>query len=257
MKDTPTSERTQSSRLFEKSHEYGAGDQQPAGRLKFDQLQQELKAYLRQESKLFFKTFWHMIIRPAEVVNYFLDGHRGKYYNPINFFFLIASVYAFSSAFLLKYQPTTKTLESIPDKEIGMFLSEAVKLSVEYGNIISFISVLAFALVHFVFFRKKEGYYYAEYLVLMMCTYSVGLVANMISGVALINVDPTFQMAYVAIFLPIYFGYFGWAFRSFFGLSWHKAFFRTTLVLVLGQLIYISVIGLVGAAVGYVYFQYQ
>lgn len=123
--------------------------------------------------------------QPVQVVDSFVEGHRGRYLNPFLYVALTALVLAFITSFVVSY-PETEVTGADPGQIGGMteetesFRMEqfqdvmevvALMMNTQFLGFLNFLLIPVLALTSMLFFRESNYRFYGH---LILNTYAVG-----------------------------------------------------------------------------------
>lgn len=167
-------------------------------RLTMQEVLHEMVHYFTHANKSFPSLLKALFIKNGLIAREYLAGKRKKYFPPLNFFLLVATIFVFIATLT---NPPRATVESIlnshpevrqiPDaakrehvtgiylraNEVGIFMSK-------YANIVAMVATPIICFIYWLFYRRT-GYTYTEHLV--ACFYMVGF-GNLV---------------YVVLFIPL------------------------------------------------------
>lgn len=214
--------------------------------------------------KIFFLTTRDLLLQPGTVVKAYLHGDRSSYYNPFNYFLVLASFTTFLTLTLGDFDPESsidqynelfgnqELVESSPQqgsdsqapaisedelKRAQMVRAWQIKYLVytrQYLNLFLMLTVPFFVLGIFWVFRKR-GYNYGQTLILGIYAFSIAS----FFGLFLIPfrdpfAPPDTVSTALQLIPPII--YYAWSFKSFYHISFGKGVFKA----ILSQILYLG-----------------
>ena len=195
----------------------------------------------------FLYTLKMLFINPGKVIREYTSGSTIKYYNPLRYAFILAGLSALIVVSSGMYDVQQESFQNLlgndgsPKKESYQELQNKLK---EYFSFILLLTIPVMAFSSKLFF-KKQGYNYAEHLILHC--FIVG--QTMIIGLLLLL--PYIIFGYhpledvVSYLFTI--AYYIWVVRSLFGLGWLNSILRTVGFYLLGFMITLAMGGIIGA----------
>lgn len=162
------------------------GQSARTGRITFrETANQFLGSYFSVDGPLW-KTTWHLIRRPEEVFNSFIEGRRQQYQKPISYFLIFTAIYLIVRE-LLHYDPLEgRTIEDFSGTSAdGMRIHRASQFMVQHINNFLFLLTFVYAgirkLMHYKRFNLVEylsaGFYIAGFYIFVGTLNIVILVA--------------------------------------------------------------------------------
>lgn len=122
--------------------------------------------------------------KPGTVAREYIAGRRKAYFNPFTFFLIVMGVFVLSNNYFTatpkRFKPDEKVLARIPTRQgqeryltMSRRGAEVSAFTHKHGNVIAMFAVPFFALLSWLFYRRK-GYNYAEHLTanLLFVTFS-------------------------------------------------------------------------------------
>jgi hypothetical protein len=126
-----------------------------------------------------------LTVAPGIVAREYVAGKRKKYYNPFTFFVLCAGIIVLANNFFGTYgeepKPDPRVLSQLNAQQrkayVGFMnrVSQFQEFNKHHSNIVAMIGLPFYALISWLFFRKR-GYNYAEMLVANMLFLAFGTV---------------------------------------------------------------------------------
>ncbi|MEM6630201.1 MAG: DUF3667 domain-containing protein [Bacteroidota bacterium] len=224
--------------------------------------------------KIFYLTCKDMLLRPGTVIKSYWDGPRGKYYQPFNFFMVIASIIAFTT---ITFSPEVDFEEILRKNQEAMQLSpmqpDASEMSEEqkatmenvqrrqtqfmiwvqkHFNLILLAFLPIFVLGVYLLFRKN-GRTYGEQFILSF--YMSGTSSLLVLPIYFVSnpFDGFDPIKLVALFIAMFF--FSWTYRDLYKFSWGKSLWKggmTQVMYILLILGFIIIVGILGLIIGIV-----
>lgn len=153
-------------------------------RLTLREICHEVIHYFTHADKSLFRLLKELCIQPGKIARQYVLGKRKKYFSPLNFYLLVATVFVLVVTFLSTSHVKTNVLVShpeirnIPDKatrekviKIYQRQEAAVNFINKYSNIVAMIALPLICFIYWIFYRQGI-YNYAEHLV--ACMYMTG-----------------------------------------------------------------------------------
>ncbi len=160
-------------------------------RLTFKHLINEFFERFFNLDNTFFRTVWHMIIKPQEVGGGYISGLRKRYLNPVS---MLAIALTFSGfiMFLIKKM----VWDSIDFSTISYLKTSAnngtekiMSSSMEYSSLMYFLYIPIIAFASFAAFNKKN-YNYSEHIVLSIYSLTSFSIISILYTIVLLIVNP-------------------------------------------------------------------
>ncbi|MEP4946405.1 MAG: DUF3667 domain-containing protein [Flavobacteriaceae bacterium] len=129
-------------------------------RLSLKNVFQDLSFQVFNFDNTFLKTFRHLIIRPADVVNSYIEGTRKKYMNPISYFAIGITLSGIMFFFLRNVYHVNLTNSSFTDKQPAN-----MEFVFDYQGLLSYLIMPIYALMTWLLFLDKKKLNYTEHLV--------------------------------------------------------------------------------------------
>lgn len=166
----------------------------------------------------FFKTFIHLLIKPQEVTNGYLEGVRKRYMQPFAYMVISLTIYSiymyFSKNQMLAY--LDEVMSSMPNVNNGNpkfdsfmegFMEKWITFITKYFNIFTFSTIPFLALINRIIFKKLNFIEHNIALFYAYATYILGYTfigfTGLIIGVHFKNIYPittTFMLGYHMFF---------------------------------------------------------
>lgn len=184
-------------------------------------------------------TLWVLFRTPGEAMRTYLFIDRKRFLDPVKLIILTVAVYLFflfnfvpDAGFIAGFKAGAGAGGSSPEGE--QFAQDIIGFLQSTGNLIFLLSVPVAALASFWLLRSFR-LKYTEHLVLNAFIY------GFLNFVAILFIpfniySPT---ASQTILLGIFYLYMVYFFRDFLKISWGKAIWKTALIFILGQILYI------------------
>ena len=232
-----------------------------------------------QDVKIFFLTCRDMLLKPGTVIKSYWDGPRGKYYQPFNFFMVVASIIAFTS---ITFSPEVDFEEILRKNQEAMQIgsvqpdvsqmSEEQKATYEniqkkqvqfmiwvqkHFNLILLAFLPIFVLAVYLLFRKN-GRSYGEQFILSF--YMNGFTSLLVLPIYFVSspFDSSDPIKLLALFIAMFM--FTWVYRDLYRFSWGKSIWKGIMtqvmyiLLILGFIIIVVILaGIIGFAVGRIF----
>ena len=161
-------------------------------RLNFKTVTAEFFATFISWDNKFFKTFSHLITKPQEVANGYLDGVRKRYMQPFAYMIIILSIYGIyiilSKEIIMEYLDTikesmTKFSAPNPSKKVeelnNNFNTKMLNFMINYSNIYTLASIPVFAFINKLIFKKRN---FIEHNVALLYAYGSFLLLSSVIG---------------------------------------------------------------------------
>lgn len=150
----------------------------------------------------FFKTLWHMIIRPQDVCGGYISGLRKKYLNPVSMLAIALTISGFI-LFLMK----KVAWESIDFSNISYAKTSAnngtekiMSSTMEYGSLIFFFYIPIIAFASYLAFNKKN-YNYPEHIVASIYSLTTFSIITVLYAVPLLLFNPQMYINTALIYI--------------------------------------------------------
>lgn len=212
-------------------------------------------------------TSWQLLIRPGTVLLEYRAGKHKKYYNPLNYFLVVGSVFLFMT---VNFSPGSA--EAAMKNQMGMYgqqpveelspeayeaLDEAAKkqydkqkavLSAQmkyiawtqqHFNLVMLITAPFFALGIYLAFRKS-GYTFGEQLLFTFHLYGFSTLISLPTVPFANPMDMSQPIKYFT--LPVFVLYFAWAFKDLYKISIFKGIWKILLSYFLYMIIFMIVV---------------
>jgi hypothetical protein len=175
----------------------------------------EAMHYFTHADKSIFSLLKQLILKTGTVAREFVLGKRKKYFSPLNFYFLVATIFVLTITFISSSQPNSSVLDKHPEvnyitdiaekeKVIKIYKRQEVAVNFinKYSNIVAMVALPLICFIYWLFYRKGR-YNYAEHLA--ACMYMAGL-TNLVYAVIFIPVSllirPFHSNSSLTILLP-------------------------------------------------------
>lgn len=127
-------------------------------RLTFKNLWYDVTERYFNVDNTFLKTFWHLFIKPEQVIGGYINGVRKKYLNPISYF-AFSVILSGVMFFVLK---KGFKLNLMPENLSGPNLDKIY----DYQALISYIAIPAYTIASYILFIDKNKYNLTEHLII-------------------------------------------------------------------------------------------
>ncbi len=155
--------------------------------------------YFTHADKGFFQLIRSLVIKTGSVAREYVAGKRKKYFAPLNFFLLVATIFVILISLVISRKPPINVLRQFPGvaairdpavqkRVVGYYerSDKAVRFVSKYSNFIAMVAVPLIGLLFWLFFINAK-YNYSEHLV--ACMYMIGFT----------------NLVYSVVFLPLNF----------------------------------------------------
>lgn len=215
----------------------------------------------------FLNTSWQLLIRPGTVLLEYRAGKHKKYYNPLNYFLVVGSIFLFMS---VNFAPGTaedamknqmgmygqkpveelspEAYEALDEKEKRRYDSQKSVLSAQvqylnwvqkHFNVVMLITAPFFALGIYLAFRKS-GYTFGEQLLFTFHLYGFSTLLSLPTIPFANPMDLSQPLKFFT--LPAFVLYFAWAFKDLYKISLIKGIWKTFVSYFLYMLIFMLVV---------------
>ncbi|MES2747586.1 MAG: DUF3667 domain-containing protein [Bacteroidota bacterium] len=206
-------------------------------RLTFHDILHEAMHYFTHVDKGIFQLIRDLILKRGIVAREYIDGKRKKYFPPLNFFLLIATVFVFMSTLgetkenisLEKKYPNLKEITNPHDKAFAIGIYErkenVTHFTAKYSNLMAMCSLPLSAFIFWLFYRKGK-YNYIEHLIAGM--YMLGI-CILIYALIILPISYLFHFPYyyaVVIFFVVQLVYFSTFYYGFLSKTTKLAFLK-------------------------------
>ncbi|MEM6260898.1 MAG: DUF3667 domain-containing protein [Bacteroidota bacterium] len=235
-------ERANAPGVFEREYRFGQTEETRAGRVSFNGLVGELVGTFRHHFQVFWATTFALFASPGKVLNTYLNGYRGQYYNPVNYFFLIASVTTFINLLVIDTDGFNRGVkDGSKNDEFAQFMGKLLEGYFEYMNISMFTLVFFLAYFSYRAFKSK-GILLGEHLIVMLYVQgAVGLVSLPFYG--FVALDQTrWMFTFFSYSTLVWVLYLIWVYRDLFKISWGKAVWKSVVVNLLALFVFYFII---------------
>lgn len=233
-----------------------------------------------KNTKEFIHTSKELLLRPGTVLREYRAGKKLKYYNPINYFLVVGSIAAFLT---INFSPldaekalksnmeiwgiqameeySEEELASLTEQERAKYerhlKSKNMQLDMivwmqKHFNLLMLLTVPIFALAVYLAF-KKTGYTYSEQLLFNFHLFGF---TTLMASPTIILADPLDSTNFYRwVTIPLFLGYFAWAFKDLYHISFLRGIWKIILVYLLYFIIMLGagiVAGLTGGIIGLV-----
>ncbi len=233
---------------------FNCGAKYIENRLNFRTVSKEFfETFISWDNK-FFKTFSHLIIKPQEVANGYLNGIRKRYMQPFAYMLIALTVYGiymyFAKDMLIEYINTLNANTPInPDPKIQKFQdsfnSKWFTFITKYYNVFTFLTIPLLALINKIIFKKRN---LVEHSIILLYTYATYLILATLFGFIFLIFQFNFKFL-LSINYIIMIGYHAYFYKKMFQLSLGKIILKTFLFWLLMFALYIVII-IIGMIVG-------
>lgn len=221
-------------------------------RLALKSLWKEFSQRFFNYDNTFFKTFRHLFVKPAVVIDSFIDGTRKKYMNVFNYFTISITITGFFTFIYLKFFPEIYTgamdsLQTAYESEAQQkMFSKFMSAVFDYQSLIYFLLIPVFALISKIVFYNYKKYNYTEHVVIYLYAYShVTMSLNIVYLICILLYKPF--LSYMSILsIPISILFIAYVLKRLYKLSFKKILLKTLLFLVVGLVFYIGVTIIIG-----------
>lgn len=147
----------------------------------------------------FFKTFSHLITKPQEVANGYLEGIRKRYMQPFSYMLVVLSIYGIylmlSKSMMLEYAETMKeSLDKFSNvsKNNNFDFIKIMKFLQKNSTVFIFSIIPIFAFINKIIFRKRN---FIEHIILLL--YSMGTVMIISNGIGFLGIIFKINYGYI------------------------------------------------------------
>jgi len=202
----------------------------------------------KEDFQRFIFTTKEMLLRPATVLNEYLDGKRRKYYNSTNYFLLIASIAAFITI-QFRQADGAQTMQNInemyasmgipidPDNPGGAYAFEWMNRHYNIALMLTlpFLVLSTFLINKWVF--KAKRYTFGEHFVMNLFVYGLNVFIMLptqpfLNDQSLSGALFLFNMVFLALL-------YAWVQKDLYSLSWLKAILAGLLFCIFYALIFV------------------
>jgi len=160
--------------------------------------------YFTHADKGFLQLLRELTLRNGTVAREYVAGKRAKYFPPLNFYLLVATIFVLvisivtpaKPADVLKENPQIANIKDIVQREKVLKIYErkdkAIRLLNKYSNILAMIAVPLICFIYWLFYAR-ERYNYTEHLT--ACMYMVGF-ANFVYVMIFVPFSLLIQIGY-------------------------------------------------------------
>jgi len=179
-------------------------------RLNFKSVTEEFFATFISWDNKFFKTFIHLLTKPQEVTNGYLDGVRKRYMQPFAYMLIALSIYGiymfFSKEMMMDYMDNMNAVMekfSSNNSKTKDFNTKMLSVLFKYHNIYTLSSIPLLAFINKIIFKKRNFiehnitllYAYATFLLLSVIIGFIGVIFNINYG-AIYNIIMPLMIIY-------------------------------------------------------------
>jgi len=190
--------------------------------------------------KGFLHTLKLLVIHPGKHIRAYLSHDRDRLINPFKFYLVTGSLFVF----LFRYVLSEEHLENRVDSELEQ---EVILLIFQYYHFFLLFVVFFIAFYSYLLFKKESGYNMIETLILNLYITGVLFVLAIISS----PLEGNSQSLGSIVLTLIYFFYFLYVYKSFFGGKYTKTIIKTVLSILFGLGTFLFSIILSGFIVGF------
>ena len=179
-----------------------------------------------------------LLTSPGLIALDYVQGRRKKYFNPFQYLILVVgfSVFLITKLKYLEQSATMMNPSKLPPR-VALIQHEILEFMNHYFNLVIFLLIPIFAIMSFLFFKKK-GFNYAENVVLQCC---IQAQQNTISLVTLLFVavfrNPHFLQAIVVFSVIVVCITSAFGYKQFFKVSFGQALWKAIVIYLLVQLL--------------------
>jgi len=206
-------------------------------RLTFHDVLHDAMHYFTHVDKGIFQLIRDLIIKRGLVAKEYIEGKRKKYFPPLNFFLLIATVFVFMSTLgepaekkdIAKAYPEANQIKDPIKKHqlIGIYQRKEniAHFTTKYSNLMAMCSLPISAFIFWLFYRRAK-YNYIEHVVAGMFMQGIGILAYalLVLPVTYLLHIPTYYG--VAAFFLVQLFYFSTFYYGFLNKSTKLAYFK-------------------------------
>ncbi len=225
-------------------------------RLNFKTITEELFTTFISWDNKFFKTFSHLITKPQEVANSYLEGVRKRYMRPFSYMIIALTFYGiymyFAKDILMELVSTLDANTPVnPNPKIQKFQDNFndkwFTFITKYYNIFTFLSIPLLAFINKIIFKKRN---LVEHSVTLLYAYATYLIMTSFLGFIFLIFQVDFQF-YLSINYFLMIGYHMYFYKKTFQLSLGKTLLKTLLfwLLIFAFYLVIVILGIIAVFV--------
>jgi hypothetical protein len=131
-------------------------------------LKEFLERVLSLDNKLL-KTFWHLIIKPDQVIKNYIGGVRKRYLEP--FGYLLISITLSGISILLMRESTVNALTNLNQNQSEAFVeyfASMMNFIYDYNAFITALIIPLYALISWIVFYNKKMFNYVEHVIIYL-----------------------------------------------------------------------------------------
>lgn len=211
-------------------------------RLTFRNLLEHFTETFLNIDNLFLRTFYHLIKKPEEVIDGYINGTRKSYMDVLAYFALALTFSGIQIFILDKFFPEIFDFSSFSEPGMAEFQKKNMDFMKEYQSIIIFIYVPIYALIGKLVFFNIKKYNYTEFFVIFLYILSeiniVSFFITLIAGVFSLRID----LLGLYIMIPMQILYSAYCLKRLYGLNMSGILLRTILFFAIGGVVFFVVI---------------
>ena len=177
--------------------------------------------FFNYDNKLL-KTLKHLLTRPEDVIDGYIQGIRKKYVNPISFFTISLTLSGLIAFLVSNYFRDDIMLPSFAQGDQSEGLIETQNKTFDfitsYTSLFASLSIPFTALLSYIIFLNKK-YNLTEHIILNLYAYSQIAIATFFMALPVVLIAPEYYSFTGLITIPLYFLYYSYIFIKVFDLS--------------------------------------
>ena len=196
--------------------------------------------FLNYDNK-FFKTFWHLITRPEDVIDGYIKGIRKRYVSPVNYFAIALTLLGIQIFIINKYFPDWLDISAVSLDGSEEFTRKWMETVQEYQSLMFMANIPIYAFISRLVFWTLRRYNYTEFLVFFLYTVPQFTFALLIPQLIFMYFGSTIgELSLVFLFIQVL--YYGYCFKRTLGLSITGLFLRFLMLIAVLAILYIILI---------------
>lgn len=235
-------------RQLEQSDKYCAncGAKVVNTRLAFSYFLSEFNEEVLSWDNRLFKTIWHLVIKPEEVILGYLNGVRKKYMNPFRFLLIILTLYGIAIFFTRDVAINEMTI--LADENQRSITKNMMNFLFDYNSIFTSLLVPFYAIISFVIFLDKRKLNFFEHIVLWTYVQTIYSVLGIISTLPVFFLSQTGNLVLSSIINITWLIYALIIFKKVFGLTVFQTILKFLLfsIIIIFLIILLAIIILLG-----------